>query len=241
MSFETKKPVVYVHALATGARYAVAAFKGSNSAPAWSADGSRLAVVLTRDGGSQIYSVPVAGGEATRLSQSAGIDTEPDYSPDGSRILFTSDRAGGPQIYSMSAGGGGASRVTFEGNYNVSPNFAPDGKSFTFIRREGGRYRVMVHDFTTGQANALTRATAILATIFFLTSIALTVLASMNHQQKSIFDGSKPGQTSPAGANVPPPLPEGKGGLLNDLQKMQDQKPAAPAPAPGGPSVPRSQ
>lgn len=156
VSFETKKPVVYVHALATGARYAVAAFKGSNSAPAWSADGSRLAVVLTRDGGSQIYSVPVAGGEATRLSQSAGIDTEPDYSPDGSRILFTSDRAGGPQIYSMSAGGGGASRVTFEGNYNVSPNFAPDGKSFTFIRREGGRYRVMVHDFTTGQANALT-------------------------------------------------------------------------------------
>ena len=71
-------------------------------------------MVLTRDGGSQIYSVPVAGGEATRLSQSAGIDTEPDYSPDGSRILFTSDRAGGPQIYSMSAGGGGASRVTFE-------------------------------------------------------------------------------------------------------------------------------
>ena len=92
-----------------------------------------------------------------------------------------------------------------------------------------------------GTANVLTRATAILATIFFLTSIALTVLASMNHQQKSIFDGSKPGQTSPAGANVPPPLPEGKGGLLNDLQKMQDQKPAAPAPAPGGPSVPRSQ
>ena len=156
VSFESKKPVVYVHALASGARQAVAAFKGSNSAPAWSADGGRLAVVLTRDGASQIYSVPVSGGEPVRLSQSAGIDTEPDYAPDGSRILFTSDRAGSPQIYSMSASGGGASRVTFEGNYNVSPNFAPDGKSFTFIRREGGRYRVMLHDFTTGQANALT-------------------------------------------------------------------------------------
>lgn len=156
VSFETRKPVVYVHVLATGARYAVAAFKGSNSAPAWSADGSRLAVVLTRDGTSQIYSVPVAGGEASRLSQSQAIDTEPSYSPDGSRILFTSDRAGGPQIYNMSAGGGGASRVTFEGNYNVSPNFAPDGKSFTFVRREGGRYRVMVHDFASGQANAVT-------------------------------------------------------------------------------------
>ena len=92
-----------------------------------------------------------------------------------------------------------------------------------------------------GQANALTRATAILATIFFLTSIALTVLASMNHKQKSIFDGSQPGAAAPAGANAPPALPEGKGGLLNELQKMQDQKPAAPAPAPGGPTVPRSQ
>jgi len=94
-----------------------------------------------------------------------------------------------------------------------------------------------------GQANALTRATAILATIFFLTSIALTVLASVNHKQKSIFDGSSPGAATPAGANVPPPLPDAKGGLLDNLQKMQDQKPAtpAPAPAPGGPSVPRSQ
>ena len=92
-----------------------------------------------------------------------------------------------------------------------------------------------------GQANALTRATAILATIFFLTSIALTVLASVNHKQKSIFDGSQPGAAAPAGANAPPALPEGKGGLLNELQKMQDQKPAAPAPAPGGPTVPRSQ
>ncbi len=103
VSFETKKPVVYVHALATGARYAVAAFKGSNSAPAWSADGSRLAVVLTRTVARRFIRCRVAG-EVTRLSQSAGIDTEPDYSPDGSRILFTSDRAGGPQIYSMSAG-----------------------------------------------------------------------------------------------------------------------------------------
>ena len=92
-----------------------------------------------------------------------------------------------------------------------------------------------------GQASALTRATAILATIFFVTSIALTVLASMNHKQKSIFDGSTTSPTAPAGTNVPPPLPDAKGGLLDNLQKMQDQKPAAPAPAPGGPSVPRSQ
>ena len=95
-----------------------------------------------------------------------------------------------------------------------------------------------------GQANALTRATAVLATIFFLTSIALTVIASMNHKQKSIFEGgAASAPTAPAGTNAPPPLPDGKGGLLENLQKMQDQKPAPPAipPAPTGPQVPKSQ
>src|SRR5262249_15192213 len=43
VSFEAKKPVVYVHSLADGKRQAVANFKGSNSAPAWSPDGRTLA------------------------------------------------------------------------------------------------------------------------------------------------------------------------------------------------------
>ena len=42
VSFETGKPVVYVHTVATGARKAVANFRGSNSAPAWSPDGKRV-------------------------------------------------------------------------------------------------------------------------------------------------------------------------------------------------------
>jgi len=48
VSFENKKPIVYVQTLATRQRRAVANFKGSNSAPAWSPDGRRLAVVLTK-------------------------------------------------------------------------------------------------------------------------------------------------------------------------------------------------
>jgi tol-pal system beta propeller repeat protein TolB len=55
VSFENKKPVVYVHSLASGKRIVVANFKGSNSAPAWSPDGRRLAVVLSKEGGSQIF------------------------------------------------------------------------------------------------------------------------------------------------------------------------------------------
>jgi TolB protein len=145
-----------VQSLTTGARRAVANFWGSNSAPAWSPDGRQLAVVLTKDGGSQIYSIGADGGEAVRLSRSSAIDTEPNYSPDGKSILFTSDRGGSPQIYRMPATGGQPERVTFEGSYNVSPRHSPDGKSFTFIQRSGTRFNVATQDFATRQVQVLT-------------------------------------------------------------------------------------
>ncbi|MGB8241624.1 MAG: Tol-Pal system beta propeller repeat protein TolB, partial [Azonexus sp.] len=146
VSFEKKKPVIYVHALASGQRQVVANFKGSNSAPAWSPDGRKLAVVLSKDGNSQIYSVNADGTGVQRLTQSAGIDTEPRYSPDGGTIYFTSDRGGSPQIYRMGANGGDAQRVTFEGSYNVSPRPSPDGKSLAFISRRDGRFQLAVMD-----------------------------------------------------------------------------------------------
>ena len=157
VSFEQKKPVVYVQSLVTGARQAIAAFRGSNSAPAWSPDGKRLAVTLTRDGGSQLFLINADGsGAPQRLTQSSAIDTEANFSPDGQSILFTSDRGGGPQIYRIAVSGGAAQRVTFEGTYNVSPRHSPDGKSFTFIQRNGGRFNVAVQDFATRQLQVLT-------------------------------------------------------------------------------------
>jgi TolB protein len=156
VSFEQRKPVVYVQSLITGGRKAVANFWGSNSAPAWSPDGGRLAVVLTKDGGSQIYLMSAEGGGATRLTQSSAIDTEPNFSPDGRTLLFTSDRGGTPQIYRLPVTGGQPERVTFEGSYNVSPRYSPDGKTFTFIQRSGARFNVAMQDFTTRQVQVLT-------------------------------------------------------------------------------------
>lgn len=156
VSFEKKKPVIYVHSIATGQRHIVANFKGSNSAPAWSPDGRRLAIVLSKDGNSQIYSVDANGNGLQRLSQSGGIDTEPRYSADGSSIYFTSDRGGSPQIYQVSASGGDARRVTFEGSYNVSPRPSPDGKSLAFISRREGRFQLAVMDIASRQVQVLT-------------------------------------------------------------------------------------
>jgi TolB protein len=48
VSFELRKPVIYVQNLVTGQRTVIANEKGSNSAPAWSPDGSKLALSLSK-------------------------------------------------------------------------------------------------------------------------------------------------------------------------------------------------
>ena len=156
VSFERKKPIVYVQSLLTGSRTVAANFKGSNSAPAWSPDSARLAVVLSKDGNSQIYLINADGSNVTRLTHTGTIDTEPSFSPDGQWVIFTSDRGGSPQIYRVPVSGGQAERLTFEGSYNVSPRYAPDGKSFVFIQRNGGRFNVAVQDFASRQTQVLT-------------------------------------------------------------------------------------
>ncbi len=156
VSFEKKKPVIYVHSLASGQRHIVANFKGSNSAPGWSPDGRRLAVVLSKDGNSQLYAVNADGSGIQRLTQSSGIDTEPRYSADGASIYFTSDRGGSPQIYRIGAGGGEVQRVSFEGSYNVSPRPSPDGKSLAFITRREGRFQLAIMYLASRQVQVLT-------------------------------------------------------------------------------------
>lgn len=164
VSFESRKPVVYVHEVSTGKRRLLASFRGSNSAPAWSPDGRQLSITLSRDGNSQIYAMDSAGGtEPRRLSQSGGIDTEPVYSPDGRFIYFVSDRGGPPQIYRMPAGGesaGRTERITFSGNYNISPAISPDGKRMAFISRVAGDFRLHIMDLAAQTSIALTETSA---------------------------------------------------------------------------------
>lgn len=89
-----------------------------------------------------------------------------------------------------------------------------------------------------GAGNVLTRATAILAALFFTTSLILSILAGMGRAPNSILQGgnSTAPATAPAGSS--PPLGDG-GGLLKQLQGAPATPPAAPA-APSGPQVPQS-
>ena len=161
VSFEARKPVIYVHDVSSGKRRLIANFKGSNSAPAWSPDGRTLAMTLSRDGGSQLYTIDATnGGEPRRLTQSSGIDTEPRYSADGKYIYFVSDRGGAPQIYRMSSSGGNPERVTFTGSYNISPSISPDGRWLAYISRIGGAFKLQVMELSTSTVTSITDTSA---------------------------------------------------------------------------------
>ncbi|MFY9836545.1 MAG: preprotein translocase subunit SecG [Xanthobacteraceae bacterium] len=98
-----------------------------------------------------------------------------------------------------------------------------------------------------GTANVLSRTTALLAAGFFVTSLALSWLASFQRHPTSIINtGGSPGQEAPAGSTPLAPLDQGSGGVLNQLQKGIPGLPAqrtpapAPTPSPSGPQVPQS-
>ena len=156
VSFEKKKPIIYIQSLITGQRTVLANFKGNNSSPAWSPDGKRLAIVLTYNANSQIYLIDPDGSNLKPLIQSAHIDTEPVWSPDGKFIYFTSDRGGRPQIYKVPSSGGEPQRISFEGNQNLNPNISPDGKMLTYVMQDEGRFRVVLHDLQSGQITKIT-------------------------------------------------------------------------------------
>src|SRR3981189_959347 len=80
-----------------------------------------------------------------------------------------------------------------------------------------------------GQANALTRATAILAGLFFVTSLSLSIIASYNRAPKSFLPPNVPaGQTPNA-----PPVPGGS--PLDQLKRLEEQRNSAAPAAPAAP------
>jgi preprotein translocase subunit SecG len=117
-------------------------------------------------------------------------------------------------------------------------------------KSEGGGLISSTSSFLSGRgtANLLSRTTALLGAGFFVTSLALSWLASFQRHPTSIINTSgSPGQEAPVGTAPTAPLDQGGGGLLNQLQKGLPGLPAGPgnggpqpSPAPSGPQVPQS-
>jgi TolB protein len=152
VSFEQKRPRIFIQYVDTGRREQMTDFSGLNGAPAWSPDGNRLALVLSKDGNPEIYVMDVATRQLKRVTNQLGIDTEPFWGKDGQTIYFTSDRAGKPQIYKVNINTGATQRVTFVGNYNANPKLSADEKTLVMVHRQDGYavFRVAAQDLQRG-------------------------------------------------------------------------------------------
>src|ERR1041385_8402997 len=75
-----------------------------------------------------LYTVPITGGTATRLTSGLAHDMQPRFSPDGKRVVFVSDRSGDDNLWIMSLDGKDTLQLTrgIDNDY-LSPEWTPDG------------------------------------------------------------------------------------------------------------------
>jgi Tol biopolymer transport system component len=98
-----------------------------------SPDGKTIVFDLLGD----LYTLPIAGGKATRITSGQAFDAQPHWSPDGKSIVFVSDRAGSDNLWIADGDGSHARALTREENrIFISPTWTPDGK-FVVASRNG--------------------------------------------------------------------------------------------------------
>ena len=155
-----RNPDLFVMRPAGARAQRLSRWSGLNTGGAWSPDGRRIALTLSKDGNAEIYLIDPQGRVLRRLTYDPAIDTSPTWSPDGTRIAFVSDRGGSPQIYVMSAAGGAARRLTFAGTYNQEPDWCPRRETplvaFTG-RDERGAYDIFTVNVMNGEVARLTQ------------------------------------------------------------------------------------
>src|SRR6266536_465935 len=107
--------------------------------PEISPDGKSVAYVVTRADkaenktDSDIWLVPLAGGQPRQLTASPKQDRHPRWSPDGKWIVFESNRGGAFQLYLIAADGGEARQLTTIATEATQPVWSPDGRSIAFV------------------------------------------------------------------------------------------------------------
>jgi len=104
-----------------------------------SPDGQTLLFDLLGD----LYTMPVGGGKATRLTRGLAWDTHPRYSPDGKRILFTSDRSGAENLWYIEPDKKDTVQLTKDRDQNFpSAAWTPDGQYIVYSK---GRLNVQLY------------------------------------------------------------------------------------------------
>jgi TolB protein len=136
-------------------------FRGSNSAPAWSPDGSQIMFCSSMLlGNPELFVVDSNGGRPKRVTFSSAANTSPAWNPKtGQSVVFVSDRGGIPKLYMMNADGTNTSELALpDKGYLIDPAWSPNGQMIAFSwRRPDGNFDIYIMDPATRDIRQITR------------------------------------------------------------------------------------
>jgi TolB protein len=144
------------HNVSTRDRRSFAHYGGSNISPAPSPDGSKVAMILSKDGWTDLYVCNADGSGLLRLTKSPQDESSPCWSPDGRWICFASKDKERRALQKVSVSGGTPQVIRTVGVLNpTEPDWSPDGKLIAFTSQMGS-FHICVVPAEGGNATDLT-------------------------------------------------------------------------------------
>ena len=155
---KTGFPDIYMIDVSNRRRIPIANFGGTNSSPAFSPNGQRIAMSLSGKGNSDIFISNANGKKPRAITRKKSIETSPSWSPDGRWLVLESDMPGKPQLYEISSSGGPMRRLpTNISGYCSEPAWNPVDKNLiAFTAAIAGGFQIVVYNKRAQQSEILT-------------------------------------------------------------------------------------